>query len=1033
MTELEFRLLGPTEIIHNGRPLATPATKHRTLLAALLLRPGRSVSVAELTAELWDEPPRNPRNAVQTYIRRLRATLPEPVLRTTATGYLAEVPPGAVDLHRFRALTEAAVTETDPRAEAAALRAALALWRGPALSDIPSPGLRQAVATLESERLAALERRIELDLRLGGHTELIAELQQLTARDPLRERFWAQLMLALARAGRQAEALRTFQTATATLNRLLGIRPSAELAALHQAILTETLPQPTPPAPCSRALPIHQLPLDSNDFVGREELVAALTTAPPGTTVIYGQPGVGKTALAVHIGHRLKEQYPDGQLYVDLRGYSPGEKPAPTAVLARFLRAFGRAESEIPAEEAERAALYQSLLGAGRFLVLLDNAADAATVAPLVPTGPGCRTLITSRGVLPGLPECRRVTLDVLSPAESRTLLTRALGADLVAAHPAEADRLAELCARLPLALRVAAANLAGLPSPDLPDYLRRLEHSDRLGELSIEDDQDTAVRRAIDSSYRALSAPARRMFRLLSVAPGADVSAPAATALAGADAPAALRQLTEAHLLGEYRPGRYRYHDLLRLYAAERHRAEDSPAERVAAEDRLLRHCLATTAQLVTAMYGPRTDTALDDWTPPRTEFRLPSPAAGVAWFDTEFGSLTAVHARAVERAPESAALLGIALLRVLHVQYRQDEQTEIAHRTLRAAELAGNRRAAGDALAALSEATLWHGDYAGSVRLAALARIHYRAVGLPVGESIVLTRIGHARGLAGQLLRCHACLLRAHELAIAADAPLSQANALAHLAGATMRMGRLGESSERAAASLALFAEIGAVGMHSLYLTDEGARHLQLGRPDLAVRSLRRVQEERRRLGFLAEDGVASGLLAEAYAQLGDHDNTHAVLALMRADPSPAHRLMGTPHVRLIEGILEHRRGRSREALPHLHAAIELAEPLGKYLDQITALLWLALVHLDLGEPGPAREHAAEAVRRARRIPHLVLTARALFALASAEAAVGDRAAAIEHAHHALPAFKEIGDVAGAEQARALLAELEADQPSR
>ncbi|GAA2826549.1 AfsR/SARP family transcriptional regulator [Crossiella cryophila] len=1025
---LEFRLLGPTEVRQDGTPLPTLAGKHRTVLAALLLRPGRPVSIAELTAQVWEEPPRNPKNALQTYIRRLRAALPEPVLRTTGTGYQADVPADSVDLHRFRALLAKAGGE--PRAERDTLRTALALWRGPALSDVFSPALRQAVAGVEAEHQRALERRIDLDLELGEDTGLIAELRRLTTQDPLRERHWAQLMLALTRAGRQAEALQTYQAATGVLADLLAVRPGAELRALHQAILTEAVPPPGPPP--RRGLPIHQLPLDINDFVGRADLVEAITGAPAGTTVVYGQPGVGKTALAVHIGHLLKDRYPDGQLYVDLRGYSPGEKPTPFAVLARFLRAFGLAESEIPPTEPGRARLYQSLLAERRFLVLLDNAADAATVAPLVPTGPHCRTLITSRGVIPGLPECRRITLDVLSPAEATTLLTRTLGRDLVQAQPAAATRLADLCARLPLALRVAAANIAVLPVPDLAEYLHRLHEPDRLGELAIEDDQDTAVRRAFELSYRTLSTAARRMFRLLSVAPGADLAEPEASALAEAPAAPLLRELADAHLLDEYRPGRYRSHDLLRLFATEQHQAEDSPAERAAARRRLLAHCLGVLVQLQHFLYGPATETALDDWAPPPARLTLGTPAEGVAWFETEFATLLAMHARAARTDPAGAALLGIAMLSQLYVHFRQDERAPIAELTAQAAEAAGNRRALADALAAWSEALLWQSDYRASVRRAAMARTHYAALGLLVGESIALTRIGHARGLAGQLSVSGEYLERARLAAIRAGSRLAEANALAHLGAVGLRQGRLAEAAAAMSAAHKLSTEIGAIGVQSLYLNDVGDRELHEGQPALAVRSLRRAQELRRELGFAAQETLGAGMLAEAYAELGDYPNVRHQLDLMHADPDPASHRMNLPYARYAEGLAEYRQGRSRLAIEHLTAAFDLAVPLRQHNEQVRALTGLALAHLDLAEPAEARRHSTEAVALARRTQQEGFAARALLVLARTEIRLGAFDVATGHAAEALSAFQHMGHERGEAETLALLAELGAAQPS-
>ncbi|MBP2473777.1 DNA-binding SARP family transcriptional activator [Crossiella equi] len=330
---LTFRLLGPTEVRHGETVLPAIPAKQRVLLAVLLLRAGRTVTVAELADALWESPPGNPRNAVQTYVRRLRALLPEPCVCTTATGYLVETTADQVDVHRFRRLVREA--GQPGAAERNLLHEALALWRGTALLDVPSAALREHAAALAAERVRALERRVALDLAAGAHDELVAELRVLTAEHPLHEHFWAQLMHALIRAGRRAEALQIYQQATDTLRELLGTRPGQALRETHRAILGGEL-SPAPKPQDRNGIPVHQLPLDIAGFTGRSSQVADILRAPEGCTVVYGQPGVGKTALAVHCGHRLKERFPDGQLYVDLRGHSPSEALTAGAVLARF-------------------------------------------------------------------------------------------------------------------------------------------------------------------------------------------------------------------------------------------------------------------------------------------------------------------------------------------------------------------------------------------------------------------------------------------------------------------------------------------------------------------------------------------------------------------------------------------------------------------------------------------------------------------------------------------------------------------------
>ncbi|MGI5292076.1 BTAD domain-containing putative transcriptional regulator [Nonomuraea polychroma] len=622
---MQFGVLGPLEVEIMGREVPLPAGKHRVLLAALLLRANRTVSTDELIEYVWDgAPPAGARGAVQTYMARVRAALqPADVIVTRRTGYLIEVTGASLDLHRFRDLVAQAEATTgrDPTTESALLRQALRLWRGPALANVPSETLRALTALpLGEERLEILERRIEADLSLGRHRQVVAELRALTAEHPLHERFWAQLIMALHGSGRQAEALEAFRTLRQLLHDELGIEPSDDLQLLHRQVLNgePALPRKPYDSPASRPWTAAcQLPLDIGAFVGRAELIAEASyrlvrrdLAAVPILAICGAPGTGKTALAVRVAHRIRHAFPDGQWVVRLRD-ADGTPRDPPDVLAETLLAAGFDRTRIPDDSAARAARLRAELADRSVLLVLDDAADATQVRPLLPGTAGCAAVITSRTDLRGLAalhDAEVVTLEPLQREESVRLL-----ADLLQDGQADGEdtlaEIAQLCGDLPLALRLAAANLAGRSPAEVSRYVAGLRSSDQLSLLTVTGDPEAALRTAYDRSYLALPPTARRLFRLLALVPSGDFTQDAAAALLAApvrEIEPLLATLTAAHLLRQPDVGGYYHLDfLLRLYAAERLTAEESPTFRAAASRRLVARCsqaLATTSGILRA-----------------------------------------------------------------------------------------------------------------------------------------------------------------------------------------------------------------------------------------------------------------------------------------------------------------------------------------------------------------------------------------------------------------------------------------------
>jgi len=502
---MRWRVLGPLEVWTGDGWTGVDAPKRRALLAALLAEPGRVVPTASLVDELWvADPPPAARKLVSGYVLRLRRLLGDRggrVLVTQSPGYRLVADPAEVDACRFHELLtqgRVALAAGDAGGAADVLVTALDLWRGPALADVPRGPLATAeAARLEEARLEAVGLRIEAALRCGSAPEFVPELHGLTASHPLRERFWHLLMRALVEAGQPAEALAVYEQARRVIATELGVEPGPDLQQLHQRILAGDQPPSTSPEAAGKVAPARgpgnrqpavslrrtvtprQLPGAVGAFTGREAELRWLSgllaeTADPGGAVVIsaigGTAGVGKTALAMHWAHQIASQFPDGQLYVDLRGYDPGEPMTAADALAAFLRALGVAGQDIPTETDERATRYRSLLAGRRMLVLLDNAGSVAQVRPLLPGTATCVTLVTSRDSLAGLvvrDGARRLDLDLLPVTDAQALLTALIG-DRAAADPVATAALAERCVRLPLALRVAAELAAARPDPRL-------------------------------------------------------------------------------------------------------------------------------------------------------------------------------------------------------------------------------------------------------------------------------------------------------------------------------------------------------------------------------------------------------------------------------------------------------------------------------------------------------------------------------------------------------------------------------------
>jgi len=682
-----FAILGPL-LAHDGEtPVDVPKGRQRVLLAALLVHAGELVPVDALAEVVWDRaPPPGAAVTLRSHVLRLRRVLgPRAGARvvTWHPGYLLQAGEDEVDVLRFRCLCRDGGTALREGAWARAdglLGEALGLWRGAALADVPSELLlRDEVPGLDELRLQAEEWRADAALHLGRHDELVAGLQALAARHPLRERFHALLMLAFYRCGRRAEALAAYQFARQVLIDELGTEPGRELRQLLQQVLSAdralAAPEPAPaPAPRAKTAVPRGLPIGVRSFIGRSGELLALTkvldesgTETPGTVVISavaGTAGVGKTALALNWAHQVTDRFPDGQLHVNLRGFDLSGTPGtPEAAIRSFLDALGVAPQRIPPGPEAQAGLYRSLLADRRMLIVLDNARDERQVRPLLPASPGSLVLVTSRSQLSGLAAtdgARLLILDVLSHAEAVQLLTARIGHARAAAEAVAVGQIATLCACLPLALAVAAARAAARPGFPLSALAAELR--DGTGRMDALDagDPTVSVRAVFFCSYQQLTAEAARMFRLLGLHTGPDISVPAAASLTASEQSETRRllgELTHLHLIAEHVPGRYTFHDLLRAYAADQARACDSEPERHEAIGRVLDHYLHSArhgALTLTSTFEPVTLVPPRPGTVPE---RPAGPHGALAWFDAEHLALLAAVGLAAESGVDSHA----------------------------------------------------------------------------------------------------------------------------------------------------------------------------------------------------------------------------------------------------------------------------------------------------------------------------------------------------------------------------------------
>lgn len=910
-------------------------------------------------------------------------------IHRTTTGYALHG--GVVDAHRFTELLRDP-TEQD-------LVTALTLWRGDPLVDVVALGaIEPLVAPLRERHRAAVLGYARLLLESARAGEAVGLLTPMADARPLDEQLHALLLTALAADGRQADALARYELVRRRLCDELGVDPGAELSDAMVRVLRGSAAGNEP----AIVRPAQLLP-DVTAFAGRWQRLAELDAiAGTGSRValVTGVGGVGKTALAVHWAHRRAADFPDGQLYVDLRGYSHGRPVAPAEALARFLRGLGVAPAALPADPDESAALYRSLLAGRRMLVLLDNAADAGQVRPLLPGDPGSVVVVTGRDRLDGLvvrDGARRVALDLLSPAESLALLTAAVGAERVAAEPDAAAELAGLCGHLPLALRVVAANLIGRPGLRIAECVATLTE-DRLAGLTVSGDPASSVHEVFDQSYRRLDTGARRMYRLLGVAPGTDISVAGAAALTDGTEAAARRSLgalVTAHLVAED-GGRYSMHDLISEHA----RATAEAGEVDAAVERLA-DWYGRTAEACCYRLWPNMRRL-----PDATDDHAPVPDDPSAWLEAETANLVAVVRQAAERGRHDY------VWRTVHGARGALDFGDSAAAFLAAARLGlASATAARDwvGIAALSRLVATTCQRTGR---AAEAEEHNRMAteaaeraGWAAGKVAALNDLAIWHGATGNLVRATEILREVVANCTTPDLAYLRAQALGNLATAYRFIGDLPAAARHARLSMSGYRRLSNAGEGLVpSLLELAVVQYEMGRLDeartnmLLVRwapaELSRLDARCGAADWLARVECAAGNLTEAVA----YADEGADLAEQTEDQE---RLANAQATR---GLVELRLGHPADALDRFRASAAIAVAASDPAAEAAALIGMAAAHQALGEWDDAVTHAQRALAIGHDRDYRLVRSDAHAALATADLAHGRPEAALTHAREAL-----------------------------
>ncbi|MFD7404232.1 tetratricopeptide repeat protein [Streptomyces sp. NPDC059866] len=947
---MRFTILGPVEAVAPGPQPPGLAPRHRAVLAYLLLHAGVVISTDRLIDAMWGPlPPDSARAQIQTTIaairRMLRASGADQMLATRPAGYMITLEPGQLDLDEFTVLiAKAQAVSGDQQDAADQIRAALALWRGEPLADITADYVQSARARLNGQRLTAIERLADVELSLGHHDNLIDELTVHVAANPMRERLCGQLMLALHRAGRQPESLQVARTFRATLVEQQGLDPGHAFSKLEQAILLDDPDLQAPATAPAKPQQVNFLPYDVPDFTGRErelDRLARSWTSNNGRVVtisaIDGMAGVGKTALAVHAGHHLANHFPDGQLFVDLQAHTAGQAPLDAgAALEVLLGQLGVPAERLPASVAERAAMWRSELSGRRVLAVLDNALSADQIRPLLPGTSRCLVLITSRRRLTDLDGAQALSMDVLPAADAVTLFTAIVGERAVAEPVAVLDVL-HLCGFLPLAVRITAARLHHRPRWTVEYLAGRLrDQRRRLSELAT---SERGVAAAFTLSYQQLDPDQQRMFRLLGLQPGRDIGPAAAAALADLPLERAeilMEDLLDAHILAQYQPGRYTFHDLLREHALATADAHETPDAQHQALGRLFDHYLQIASTAVDRLYPEGKNRRPRVPAPDALTWSPQDEAEAIAWLDAERANLMAVGQHAADtdgltRTSRLAATLHRYLLGHAH----HVDALALHGLALQASRRHGDTAAEARTLLDLGEVHFW---WYGHFEQAAENYRHALKLARETGDQGAESRALHNLGITLTRRREYDQAQDNYRQSLALFRELGdragEANSLTNLGIVHQHHGRYEDAHDLHRQALRLYRETGSRIGETVVLNNLGLVCRRQGRYDQARYHHREALHLCRTFGFPGDEAESLNGLAETARSMGDLaqavDDHNAALALAREvsyRPEQARAHDGLAHVHRDLGHIDHARDHALQALD-LYTALDAPE---------------------------------------------------------------------------------------------------------
>jgi DNA-binding SARP family transcriptional activator/Tfp pilus assembly protein PilF len=1039
---VEFRILGPLELWSDGRRHEVERAKQRLVLAILLQTPGRPVSRDKLIDYVWDgDAPPKARDNLYSHVSRLRGLLGRldgnVSIDTFRPGlYVLHADELTIDLFRFKMLRRQAraISESgDDKQALDLLRRALDLWHGEPLANVSGGWAERTGRSLEDEFFATTLERVEIELRLGHHADLVTELSDLVIEHPYNEKLVCHLMEALYRGGRQAEALQVYGDARNRLREALGTDPGEEPQELYRRILAgdRTL-LPVPRAQPAAFAPRSTLPDDIRLFTGREEeitqlLAMASSTGPgyaahPTVIAIDGMAGVGKTVLSVHLAHRLAGEYPDAQVYIDLHGYDADHAATdPGTALDTLLQMLGIPAQRIPRSIEDRTALWRSELARRRVLVVLDNAAGHEQIRPLLSSAPGCLTLVTSRRRLVGLDDVRSISLDVLSPADAGRLLERAIGPGR---SPTSSDlaEVVRLCGFLPLAIQLVGNRLRHRTAWTVAALAKRLAGR-RLAEIRAEGREITAV---FDLSYRGLAPEARLAFRRLGLHLGPDVTLHSAAAAIGgglADADRAIEDLLDQHLLTEPAEGRYRFHGLIREYARQLAESEDPPAERADAVRRQLDHYVSTALIADRLLYPLGRRLGSGPVIPLPDPEPIETAEQAREWLATEYQNLLAFAEYDVtERSPVHTALLAHALARHLEAEGHWDKAATLHEHAVGAWRELEDAAGEAQALLDLSLVRFRTGQYGEALDEARESLGIYRSIGDQRGEADVLDHVGLIHWQQSRYREALTYSRKGLLIRRATGDLYGEARALDHIAIFLEFTGRYRDATDSRMRALSIHAEIDDSSGRQMALNNMGDLKLKIGEVTSALTYYSEAETAAAQMGRqheaiwwtnLANVFQHTGRCEEALARYRTALRTYKEIGDRRSEVETL----------IAIGSTFQRMGQFGEALIHHQRALSLAREIAERYEEVRALRSVGEALLNSRRFAAAMNWYQGAVNLAHQIGEPLERARSLEGMGSVLLHVRGRAAARKRWKQALRLYERIRLPAEAEAVRTLL----------